>query len=117
MNIEEYSALALRTANLDKDPLTHATMGICGEGGEIADVVKKHVFYGKNLDKQHLLEEAGDLLWYVNLLIHATGSDWPTVLAANIAKLEARYPNLRFDAAQAISQNKEAETTALNQVL
>lgn len=117
MEVKEYAALAIRTANLETAPMCHAAMGIAGEAGEIADVVKKVVFHTKPLDRSHLLEEVGDLLWYVNLMIHTLDSSWGEVMAANIAKLEARYPDLRFDAERANNRDTAAEQAAINKVL
>lgn len=72
MNAKEYSALALRTANSlgsqMKDTF-HATLGMAGESGEIVDILKKVYAYGKPLDRIKLLEEIGDLMWYVNLYV------------------------------------------------
>lgn len=117
MNIEEYSVLAMRTADLSNSPVLHAAMGMAGEAGEVMDIVKKMVFYKKPMERERLLEEIGDQIWYTNLMIQALESSWSAVLEANIAKLEARYPDLRFDPEKAISQNKEAEQAAINQVL
>jgi len=117
MDINTYSALALRTANSlgqDGDRI-HATLGIVSEAGEIADTVKKSFAYGKKLDKDNLLEECGDLVWFLNLMIHNLDLTWEQVLAANIAKLEKRYPNLRFDAEHALNRNKQVEIEGLLQ--
>lgn len=113
MKIEEYSKLAIRTANLENSPLVHAAMGIGGEAGEVVDVVKKMAFYGKTGSEQHLLEELGDLAWYMNLMIVALGSNWNKVLDMNIAKLEARYKDGKFNAEQAINRDKEGEAAAM----
>ena len=45
----------------------HAIMSMVTEVGEIVDIFKKHTFYGKPLDRVHLMEECGDLLWYIGL--------------------------------------------------
>ena len=72
MNFTEYSPLALRTAK----PLpyakqvTHAFLGLITETGELADTVKRHVIYGQPLNKVNLMEEVGDVFWYLNLLAH-----------------------------------------------
>lgn len=113
MDIKEYSRLALRTAS-EKDPTLHAIMGLADEAGELIGPMKKHIFYGKDLDKANLLEEAGDLAWFLNLLICSLGSNWDDVLSANIRKLEKRYPNLRFDADHAITRDLDAEKAAMN---
>lgn len=119
MNAEQYNVLALRTAPITswKQDLLHAAMGIGGESGEIIDILKKHHFYDKPLDEKKVLEEIGDQLWYVNLLIHLLGSSWAEVFDMNIRKLEARYPNLRFDPEQAINRNTEAEQAAMTKAL
>ncbi len=112
MDINEYSKLALRTAN-GKDELLHAVMGLADEAGELIGPMKKQIFYGKPIDRQNFLEEAGDMAWFLNLLIHSLGSTWDEVLNMNIAKLEKRYPDLRFNADQAINRDKVAESEAM----
>lgn len=112
MKIEEYSELALRTASRER-PLLHAALGLADETGEIIGPIKKHLFYGKNLDMNNLKEEAGDLAWFLNLLIHAIGSSWDEVLGMNITKLEKRYPHMRFNADHAIHRDTAAEKAAM----
>lgn len=112
MDIQEYSAKALRTSN-GKDELLHAVLGLADEAGELIGPMKKQMFYGKPIDRANYLEEAGDLAWFLNLLIHALGSTWDEVLTMNIAKLEARYPDSTFNADHAINRNKEAEAEAM----
>jgi NTP pyrophosphatase (non-canonical NTP hydrolase) len=115
MNADEYSRLAIRTAN-DLGPqgdLIHAVLLITSEAGEIADVVKKNHAYGKALDVNHLLEEVGDLCWGINLLLKTQGLTWETVFRTNIAKLEARYPDLKFDAERANTRDYAAEAIAV----
>lgn len=116
MDIKEYSAKALRTAkSLGSIPfdVMHGAAGMAGESGEVIDIAKKTFAYGKSLDVAHMLEEIGDCLWYVNYLIHTLDSSWDEVLAMNIAKLEARYPDSTFNADHAINRNKEAEAEAM----
>jgi len=108
MNTEQYTVLALRTAPITthnlKSDIVHAAMGIGGEAGEVVDIIKKHVYYGKMLDRTKVLEEMGDILWYTNLMIHLLDSSWGEVFEMNIKKLEKRYPNLRFEAEHAINR-------------
>lgn len=116
MNIEQYSVLALRTAPKAEsilDDRIHAAMGVAGEAGEVADIIKKCAFYGKALDTEKLILELGDVLWYINLMISTLGITWSDVLEANIKKLEARYPDLRFDANRAINKDEAAELGAV----
>ena len=73
--------------------LPNAALGLCGEAGEFAEHVKKHMFMGKPLDSAHLAKELGDVLWYVALACEVLGISLQDVCDANIAKLSARYPN------------------------
>lgn len=118
MNTKEYSTLALRTANDlggQLDNIMHAAMGIAGEAGEVIDIVKKVYAYRKPLVVNDLIEEAGDLVWYLNLLFASLGTTWEEVFDLNIAKLEARYPDLRFNADHAINRDVDAEQSAMMQ--
>lgn len=95
MTINEYQALAMRTLNpkLEKqDVLINGVMGLCGEAGETIDLVKKHLAQGHPLDTEQLAEELGDVAWYLAETAYAIGYDLETVLARNIDKLRARYP-------------------------
>lgn len=72
--------------------ILHGAIGISGEAGELMDSLKKVLMYGKPLDKEHLKEECGDLLWYMSILLHEIGSDFEQVMQKNIDKLSKRYP-------------------------
>ena len=71
MKFSAYRPLAMRTAKrIDPDMDTmHILMGVMGEGGELIDAYKKHLIYGKELDKVNVLEEAGDLCWFLNFFM------------------------------------------------
>lgn len=73
--------------------MLHAALGIADEGGEIANQIKGHLFYGKNLDLVNLLEELGDLLWFAAELADACGEpNFTGIMQKNIDKLKKRYP-------------------------
>lgn len=100
MSINEYQRKAMRTAsgmNYDmvggNGLLLNGLMGMNGEAGECIDLLKKCLFQGKELDKEHMAKELGDVAWYLAVSAHALGYDLETVFQMNIAKLEARYPN------------------------
>lgn len=116
MDIETYSSLALRTASNSDDTLVHAALGIAGEAGEIADYIKKVAFNGKPLDIDHLIEEIGDQMWYLNLLVTSLGCSWSHVLQVNVAKLEARYPQGKFEADRSLNRDLAAEKAAMRAV-
>lgn len=68
-------------------------VGLAGETGEILDHIEKGIFHGHGIDKDHLKEELGDVMWYIAGLCTKLGLDLDEVLAFNIKKLEKRYPN------------------------
>ncbi len=95
MTINEYQELAMRTANpeVDRDGmLLNGVMGLCGEAGEVIDIVKKHLFHLHPLDAYKLKDELGDVAWYLALTSHALGLTLEEVLEHNIEKLKKRYP-------------------------
>jgi NTP pyrophosphatase (non-canonical NTP hydrolase) len=92
MEINEYQKLAMRTANDNCRTIANAGLGIAGEAGEAADIIKKYLFHGHELDKDELIKELGDVCWYVALTAELIGVDLETVLERNIDKLKRRYP-------------------------
>ena len=97
MTINEYQTAALRTAQTDKlsasDLLLNSALGLCGESGEVADLVKKHRFQGHDLDIDHVAKELGDISWYLAVGAYSIGYDLETILQMNVDKLKARYPD------------------------
>lgn len=83
--------------------LENGLMGLCGEAGEAIDILKKHLFQGHDLDKEHLAKELGDVAWYLAVSADALGYDLETILMMNVKKLRARYPE-GFDSD--LSQNR-----------
>ena len=97
MTINEYQTAALRTAQTDKlsasDLLINSALGLCGESGEVADLVKKHRFQGHDLDFEHIAKELGDIAWYLAVGAYSIGYDLEKIMQMNVDKLKARYPN------------------------
>ena len=97
MTINEYQTAALRTAQTDKltarELLLNSALGLCGESGEVADLLKKHLFQGHDIDIEHIAKELGDVAWYLAVGAYAIGYDLETILQMNVDKLKARYPN------------------------
>lgn len=90
-----YETAAMRTINSRnsaKDNLINAALGLTGEAGEVADLVKKHVYHGHELDVEKLTKELGDVLWYIAQACKAIGVPMDTVAVTNIEKLLQRYP-------------------------
>ena len=97
MTINEYQTAALRTAQTDKltanELLLNSALGLCGESGEVADLIKKHRFQGHDIDIEHIAKELGDVAWYLAVGAYSTGYDLEEILKMNVDKLKARYPN------------------------
>lgn len=72
--------------------LMHMAIGISGEAGELLDAVKKHVVYNKPLDLDNIVEELGDIEFYLEGIRQELGLYRSDILEANAAKLERRYP-------------------------
>lgn len=113
MNAEQYSDLAIRTANGNADQLLNGLLGLAGEAGEVCDYMKKCLFHDKPYDRETLIEELGDLAWYMNQLICVAETSWGEVFDKNIKKLSKRYPDLRFSAEHANSRDVAAEWEAM----
>ncbi len=95
MTINEYQKLAMTTLNpelSEKDVLINGVMGLCGESGEVIDIVKKHLAQGHELDKEKIAKELGDVAWYVAETATAIGYSLEDIFQMNIDKLKKRYP-------------------------
>ena len=68
-------------------------LGLAGEAGETADMLKKHLFHGKPLNHDDVVKELGDVLWYVAGMATAIGISLDDVAQRNVDKLRARYPD------------------------
>ena len=94
MTINEYQKLAQRTSST-KTPthkLTNACLGLAGETGEVCDLLKKALFQGHALVREHMIEELGDCAWYLAEAASGLGVSLEDILLQNIAKLKRRYP-------------------------
>jgi len=86
-------------ANIER--LLTAGVGINAEGGEFLEIIKKMVFQGKpwnDDNREHLIIELGDVMWYVAQATKSLGVTMEEVLDRNITKLSKRYPEGTFDA-------------------
>lgn len=92
--------------------LLHASIGLATESGEILDMIKKHIFYGKPLDLVNASEEIGDTLWYCGLAIDVLKTTLDEVMTVNIKKLKARYPE-KFSEYHAENRDLETERAIL----
>lgn len=106
LSLNEYQMLAGLTLNLDisqNEALTDYGLGLTGEAGEVADIIKKSVFHGHLLDKEELEKELGDVLWYISALALTMNVTLEEVANKNIDKLRKRYPE-GFDKKKSINR-------------
>ena len=95
MTLRKYYDSAQRTSRKDmtnKDHIFNAITGLCGELGEVADLIKKTYFQGHPLNRERIAEELGDLLWYWAEMCAGMQLDPEEVARKNIEKLKRRYP-------------------------
>ena len=98
--LEEYQKFVDNTTSAESKKnqlarLNTAAIGICAEGGEFAEIVKKILFQGKPLTKSsmiHMKKELGDVMWYIVQGCYGLDISLESVILENIKKLEARYP-------------------------
>jgi NTP pyrophosphatase (non-canonical NTP hydrolase) len=107
MTPNEYQIAAMRTSSktiLPSEHLMNGALGLAGEAGEVADIVKKATFQGHTINREHIAKELGDVCWYIAETANAIGYDLETIMQMNIDKLMKRYPD-GFSADR--SQNRE----------
>ena len=103
VDLNQYQRLAART--MPDNPFTggsgqvkipllmHGALKLAGEAGEICDEVGKWYGQGHDIDRDHLVEELGDVLWHVAEIATALGVDLGEVAFQNLEKLQRRYPD------------------------
>ena len=102
---KDFVSLADRMGELDREGanierLTTAGVGLAAESGEFLEIVKKMVFQGKPWNegnREHLIIELGDTMWYVMQACMALDVSLDDVVRRNVEKLEKRYPGGSFD--------------------
>lgn len=96
MQLNDYQREANRTGGFfvtKEDWLLCDLLGVTGEAGELANEVKKILYHKHEMDKERLILELGDILWYVADLCTVFDTTLEDVAALNIEKLRKRYPN------------------------
>jgi NTP pyrophosphatase (non-canonical NTP hydrolase) len=102
--LEEFVELSGRSENMDFESiierfnpetarLLHGIMGCGKESGELLDAYNRYLIYGKELDKKNIIEEIGDVMFYVALICRTMNVSLEQVCSENIAKLSIRYPD------------------------
>ena len=91
----------------DKAHLLHMVLGIAGEAGELVDAIKKHAIYNKPLDLENIVEEIGDIEFYLEGLRSSLVIYRSDILEANMLKLNKRFGDKYSDAAAIARKDKE----------
>lgn len=93
LSFNEYQKHAYNLISEDgkKDMITNGVLGLAGESGECCDIVKKFKYQKHELDKEHLKDELGDVLWYIAETASGLGITLEEVAQFNLDKLHARY--------------------------
>lgn len=95
MNFSEYQEAARRTVDPDmihEEALAAWGLGIGGESGEVLELVKKHLFHGRELSREKMKLELGDVLWYLANMASENDLTLEEIAIANDEKLRARWP-------------------------
>ena len=112
---KDYQSFTESLDNLDGEGaniqrLLTAAVGLSAESGEFMEIVKKMLFQGKpwtDDNREHLIIELGDVLWYVMQACKALDIPIEEVVAGNVEKLKKRYPGGEFDVYQ--SENRASD--------
>jgi NTP pyrophosphatase (non-canonical NTP hydrolase) len=108
----DFTAIGERLRSVENQRLLHGGIGLATEAGEFLDALKKHVFYGKELDKVNLREEMGDIFWYCAIIADQLEVDFTEVMERNITKLKARYGE-KFSETAATTRDLQTEREIL----
>jgi len=93
LSLNEYQNLAARTAGAGGEGerrLIISALGLAGEAGEFANMVKKLTAHGHNIAPSILADELGDVLWYCAMLAKEVDMNLGHVMENNINKLHSR---------------------------
>ena len=91
MTFAEYQEGMSRTYKPNR--LLNHILGLLGESGEVAEIIKKSEYHGKPYTQDKMKDELGDVLWYLTALASDHGLTLEGIAEHNVAKLAARYPN------------------------
>jgi len=103
---EEYNVL-----NVSPN-LIHAALGIASESGELFEEYFNASLEGREVNKVNLAEEAGDIMWYLAMLLREVDVSFEDVAAKNIAKLQKRFPD-KFSKDNALNRDLDEEQKVL----
>ena len=113
LNTESQDTKGIKKRLCNTHRILHAAIGASTEAAELLDQLKKHIYYGRELNKLNLFEETGDLLWYLATLADELGFDFEDAMKKNLEKLKARYGD-KFTTEKAINRDLDEELKSLS---
>ncbi|WP_137597933.1 nucleoside triphosphate pyrophosphohydrolase family protein [Paucilactobacillus kaifaensis] len=93
MEFNDYQKAANRTLYGNEQVLTNCALGLAGETGQVVDLVKNYTFRGQKLDRDELVHEMGDVLWYLSQVAQWANIPFDEIAKTNIDILNDRYPD------------------------
>ena len=96
MQTDHFTKDVIRTVNKTLEPnehITNAALGLTGEAGEVAEIVKKAMFQGHSLNREKIAEELGDVMFYVAYMVDTIGMTLDQIMSQNVTKRRNRYPD------------------------
>jgi len=96
MQTDHFTKDVIRTVNKTLEPnehITNAALGLTGEAGEVAEIVKKAMFQGHSLNRDKIAEELGDVMFYVAYMADTIGMTLDQIMSQNMTKRRNRYPD------------------------
>lgn len=118
--LESCSFAAAQTTSIDPPDhsgamLLHGVIGLTGEVGELAGAIERYAYYEKDFDRLNVIEEMGDVLWYLSELCDALDIPMERVMRLNISKLRKRFPeNFDHELAKEENRDRAAEARAMD---
>lgn len=105
-NLVRYDDFVRQLFKADTEPMMalHAALGCAGEAGELADAIKREYIYGKARDRENIVEELGDLRFYMQAVMNHYGITESELLQHNGNKLAKRYNGLRYSDEAAVAR-------------
>jgi len=131
MSLVSSMLTTIKRVNCDKvhevpEKFKHAIVGLNDEMGELNEVLKRAMYYGDPIDDDNILEEYGDMMYYIILDCMRIAKNkkmseeqvFATIFSMNSAKLKARYPDgFKESKATQTGRDLEAEKKAMTQNL
>jgi NTP pyrophosphatase (non-canonical NTP hydrolase) len=115
--MKDYQFKAMRTfpPQLNETKIENGVIGLFGEGGEIADLYKKFKYQNHPLNREKMIEELGDVLWYCAMIATGLRTTLDKVAEQNIEKLLKRYPD-GFDPNRSMNREPESPVVEIVEV-